>query len=102
MKKSPIKLFNPYIDKNEENEIVDILKSKFWASGSGTGKVKQFETKFNDYNESKERVAVNSETAALQLALHISDIKDKEVILPSFSFVSTAHVIIYNGCKPVS
>ena len=29
------------------------------------------------------------------------DIKNKEVILPSLSFVSTAHAIIINGGKPI-
>ncbi len=35
------------------------------------------------------------------LALSLSDIKGKEVILPSLSFVSTAHSIVYNGGKPI-
>lgn len=29
------------------------------------------------------------------------DIKNKEVIIPSLSFVSTAHAIVYNGGKPI-
>jgi dTDP-4-amino-4,6-dideoxygalactose transaminase len=78
-----------------------ILKSGFWASGSGTGYVQKFEEKFNDYIGSNACVAVNSGTAALHLALHLEDIKNKEVILPSLSFVSTAHAILYNGGKPI-
>ena len=38
---------------------------------------------------------------ALNLALSLIDIKNKEVILPSLSFVSTAHAILVNGGKPV-
>ena len=36
--KGKIKLFEPSIGKDEENSIKHVLKSKFWASGAGTGK----------------------------------------------------------------
>ena len=100
MKKN-IKLFDPVIGNSEEKEIVKILKSGFWASGSGSGRVRKFENKFCKYIGSKECVAVNSGTAALNLALSLFDIKNKEVILPSLTFVSTAHSILLNGGKPV-
>ena len=29
------------------------------------------------------------------------NLKNKEVILPSLSFVSTAHAVMYNGGKPI-
>jgi len=96
-----IKLFEPIVGKEESKKIVQVLKSGFWASGSGIGNVKKFEDKFQNYIGSKSCVAVNSGTAALHLALSLSDIKGKEVILPSLSFVSTAHSIVYNGGKPI-
>ena len=96
-----IKLFEPIIGKEESKKIVQILKSGFWASGSGIGNVKTFEDKFQNYIGSKSCVAVNSGTAALHLALSLLDIEGKEVILPSLSFVSTAHSIVYNGGKPI-
>jgi len=99
--KKQIKLFEPFIDINEEIEIKKILKSKFWASGSGIGNVAKFELQFNKYIQSKNCIAVNSGTAALHLALSLFDIKNKEVILPSLSFVTTAHAILYNGGTPV-
>jgi len=95
-----IKLFDPYFGKNEEKAILDTIRSRFWASGAGTGKVLEFEKKFNQYVGSSKCIAVNSGTAALHLALSLVDIKNKEVILPSLSFVSTANSIIYNGGKP--
>jgi len=101
MKTRKIKLFDPFIDEKEEKEVTKILRSGFWASGSGTRNVTKFETLFNRYIGSDECVAVNSGTAALHLALSLLDIRGKEVILPSFSFVSTAHAVIYNGGKPV-
>ena len=72
MKKN-IKLFDPVIGNSEEKEIIKILKSGFWASGSGTGRVREFENKFCEYIGSKECVAVNSGTAALNLALSLFD-----------------------------
>ena len=85
----------------EEKAVIKVLRSHFWASGSGIGNVEKFEKKFNKYIGSNSAVAVNSGTAALHLALSLFDIKNKEVILPSISFVSTAHAITYNGGKPV-
>lgn len=99
--KKKIKLFDPLIGKKEEKILVNSLKSHFWASGAGTGHVGSFESEFNNYIGSNNCVAVNNGTSALHLALSLMDIKNKEVILPSLSFVSTAHAILYNGGKPV-
>lgn len=99
--KNKIKLFDPIFGLEEETAIKKTLNSRFWASGAGTGNVFEFENKFNKYIGSDCCVAVNSGTAALHLALSLIDIRDKEVILPSLSFVTTAHAIVYNGGKPV-
>lgn len=100
MKSKKIKLFDPIIDIKEEVAIKDTLKSRFWASGAGTGKVEEFEERFREYIGSKSCVAVNSGTAALHLAVSLFNVKNKEVILPSLSFVSTAHAVMYNGGIP--
>jgi len=96
-----IKLFDPYVGKLEEKVIIDVLKSHFWASGAGINNVLKFENKFKKFVKSKDVVAVNSGTAALHLALSLLDLSNKEVILPSLSFVSAAHVVILNKAKPV-
>src|SRR3970040_1118856 len=98
--KKRIKLFDPEIGKGEVLATKKILESKFWASGAGIGKVLEFENKFNKYVGSDYCIALNSGTAALHLALSLMDIKNKEVILPSLSFVSTAHAVLYNGGIP--
>ena len=95
-----IKLFDPYTDKFEKIAINKVLESNFWASGAGEGHVKKFEEKFSKYVNSKSSVAVNSGTAALNLALSMYDIKNKEIILPSLSFVATANAIVENGGIP--
>ena len=96
-----IKLFDPSIDKNEEKAITQVLKSRFWASGSGIGNVHKFEMEFKKYVNSRNCVAVNSGTSALNLALSLVDIKNKDVIVPSLTFVSTIHAIKLNGGNPV-
>jgi len=99
--KKKIKLFDPVSGLSEENALKKTLKSHFWASGSGLKKVQEFENKFAKFVEANQCVAVNSGTAALHLALSLENIKNKEVILPSLSFVSTAHSVIYNNAKPI-
>ena len=96
-----IKLFDPAIDEREIKKAVKTLRSGFWASGAGGGQVQEFEENFKKFINSKSCVSVNSGTAALHLAATLCDIKGKEVILPSLSFVSTAHAIMYNGGIPV-
>ena len=46
-------------------------------------------------------IAVSNGTAALHLALSLFDIKNKEVLVPSLTFVSSVSSIVYNGGKPV-
>ena len=82
-----IKLFDPFIDKEEETAVLRVLKSHFWASGSGIGNVQKFENSFKKYINCDQCVAVNSGSAALHLALSLFDLKGKEVILPSLTFV---------------
>ena len=96
-----IKLFDPAIDEREVKKAVKTLTSGFWASGAGGGQVQEFEKNFKKFINSKSCVSVNSGTAALHLAAALCGIKGKEVILPSLSFVSTAHAIMYNGGIPV-
>ncbi len=99
--KKKIKLFDPVIGSKEEYAIQDTLRSHFWASGSGTGKVSKFENEFKKYVGAKSCVAVNNGTSALHLALSLLDIKKKVVLVPSLSFVSTAHAVVYNGGIPI-
>jgi dTDP-4-amino-4,6-dideoxygalactose transaminase len=99
--KKKIKLFDPIIGNAEEVAILKTLRSNFWASGQGVGQVLKFEKNFTRFVNSNDSVAVNSGSSALNLALSLLDLKGKEVILPSLTFVSTAHAIIQNGGKPI-
>lgn len=96
-----IKLFSPKFDRRELNATVNTIKTGQWASGAGIGKVQEFENKFKEYIGCGECVAVNSGTAALHLALNLLDIKRKEILVPSLTFVTTVHSVLYNGGIPV-
>lgn len=96
-----IKLFDPVIDRKEENAVRKVLHSHFWASGAGVNHVLKFETTFKKYTNSDSCVALNSGTAALHLALSLVEVSKKEVIIPSLSFVATAHTVLLNNAKPV-
>jgi dTDP-4-amino-4,6-dideoxygalactose transaminase len=96
-----IKLFDPIVNKKEEKALIDTFRSHLWASGEGTNSVYNFEQKFKKYVGAKECVAVNSGTAALNLALSLIDIKHREVIVPSLTFVSTVNAIKLNHGIPV-
>lgn len=98
--KIKIKLFDPHTDDSEKKIILKILDNHFWASGAGVGYVEKFEMQFRKFVNSKSCIAVNSGTSALNLALSLIDIKNKDVIVPSFTFVSTVHSILLNGGKP--
>ena len=98
--KKKIKLFEPYVGKEEIEEITRVIKGKFWASGAGEGKVKEFENAFSKFVGCKDSVAVNSGTAALHLALESLNVEKTEVLVPSITFVSSAHAAVYNQAKP--
>ena len=61
----------------------------------------EFEKKFAEYNNVKYAVAVNSGTAALDVALRYFKLQGKEVIVPTNTFVSTPNSVIFAGGKPV-
>lgn len=93
----------PRVGKAEIEAVVKVLKSGMLTHGLGAGpKVTEFEKAFARFAKAKQAVAVNSGTAALHLALAGAGIKrGDEVILPSFTYVATAEVIVMAGAKPV-
>ncbi len=65
-------------------------------------KVRAFEEGFSKIHNVHTSVAVTSATTALHLALVALGIKEgDEVIVPAFTWVSTANVVLYCGAKPV-
>jgi perosamine synthetase len=63
--------------------------------------LKKFEDAFAEYNHVRHAVGVNSGTASLEIALRHFGVKDKEVIVPTNTFISTPNSVIFAGGKPV-
>ncbi|MFO7656113.1 MAG: DegT/DnrJ/EryC1/StrS family aminotransferase [Bacteroidales bacterium] len=64
--------------------------------------VKDFESAFAKYCQTKYSIAVNSGTSALHLALASLDIKEgDEVIVPANTFIATAWAVAYQKAVPV-
>lgn len=90
----------PEIGQEEIDEVVDSLKRGWITTGP---KAKQFEQDFASYLGNKvQAIAVNSATAGLHLALEAVGIgPGDEVIVPTYTFTSTAEVVRYLGADPV-
>lgn len=98
-KKQMIPLQKPYFDEKEEKVLVQVLRSGWVTQGP---KVKEFEEAVCKFTGAKYAVATTSATTALFLSLHsISIDKGDEVIVPSFSFIATANVVVHVGATPV-
>jgi perosamine synthetase len=95
--------FIPVFRPNLGEEELDMLREVFKSGWIGLGpKTAEFETKFADYVEAEYAVALNSATAGLHLAVAAFRIgPSDEVLVPSLSFVSTAHCVVYTGATPV-
>lgn len=94
-----IPLSKPIITQDDIDAVNEVLRSGKLAQGN---KVAEFETAFADYIGTDFAIAVNSGTAALQIALQAHGIKSgDEVITTPFSFIATANAILYNNAKPV-
>ena len=80
-------------------EFKKILEGKsFLSQGQFAQK---FEDEFSKFIGTKYAVSCNSGTSALELIFRGLDIKNKEVILPSNTFIATANAIINAGGIPV-
>ncbi len=72
-----------------------------WVSSAGKF-VTQFEQMFSDFCGTQFGISSSSGTTALHLALVALGIgPGDEVIVPSFSFISTANAVVYTGATPV-
>jgi len=86
---------------NQEKINVKKCLDTGWISSEGIY-VKKFEESFSRYNKRTYGVAVSSGTAALEIGMKSLNLKKgDEVIIPTFSIISTALCVIKLGLKPV-
>lgn len=94
-----IPFHRPEIGPEESAAVLQVLESKWLTTGPATI---AFEKEFADYVGCKYALAVNSGTAALQLALDAIGLRaGDEVLVPSYTFTASAEVVTYFGAKPV-
>ena len=92
-------LHKPYLSKNEEREIIKVLRSGWLTQGKYA---KLFEDQIKKYHKVKYAFLLNSATSGLIAAIKSLGLKkDDEVIVPSFTFPATANAVILGGAKPV-
>jgi perosamine synthetase len=93
----------PLLGAEEKAAVMKVLDSGMLTHKAGKGPmVSEFEKKFSNYVKVKNAVAMSSGTAALHASLLALDIKaGDEVIVPSFTFVATASMVLHVGAKPV-
>src|SRR3972149_1216256 len=89
----------PLFDRREERAVIKVLRSGWHTTGPMT---LEFERLFADYCNVKYAVAVSNCTTALLLSLIVGGIKPgDEVIVPSYTFIASANVIVHARAKPV-
>jgi dTDP-4-amino-4,6-dideoxygalactose transaminase len=89
----------PRIDQKIIDEVVDSLKSGWITTGP---KTKLFEKKLTAYIGNKNTACLNSATAGMELMLRWFGVgPGDEVIVPAYTYCSTANVVVHCGATPV-
>ena len=98
----PIKIFDLKFSKKEVNYFLSNSKSIFKEGFfSNHTYVEKFEKQFKKNNKSKYALAVSSGTSALEIILRSLNLKNKDVITNSNTFIATGHAITNAGGKIV-
>ncbi|OEC86092.1 MULTISPECIES: DegT/DnrJ/EryC1/StrS family aminotransferase [Methanobacterium] len=95
-----IPLFKIYQDDDDIQSVTNIIKNgSHWADGR---EIQLFENEISQYLGRKYAVTFNSGTSALHTLLLAHGIKNNdEIIVPSFTFISTANAPLFVKAKPV-
>ena len=99
MRRTFLPFAQPDLDGSEIARVVEVLRGGWLTTGPRT---REFETRFAEFVGSEHAVAVNSCTAAMQLALESVGVgPGTEVITSPYTFAATAAVIQHLGGTPV-
>jgi dTDP-4-amino-4,6-dideoxygalactose transaminase len=97
----PIPFARPFIGAGEEAAVLRVLRSGWLTTGAET---LAFEKEFAEFFQipGLRCMAVNSATSGLHLALEACGVGPGDLVLvPSYTFTSTAEVVRYLGADPV-
>lgn len=99
MNKRNIQISLPVTGEEEWLATKEPLMTGWLTSGP---KVREFEQLFAHRHQVKHAMAVTSATTALHLAVVALGVKEgDEVIVPAFTWVSTANIVLYQGAKVI-
>jgi dTDP-4-amino-4,6-dideoxygalactose transaminase len=91
----------PIFSKTEENRLLRTLRSGQWGRLHGN-EVATFEKRFAQMHGCKHGIAVVNGTVSLRISLLAAGIEaDDEVIVPPYTFVSTASAVVEANAIPV-
>lgn len=98
--REPVVIHKPFLGEDDFEAVDRAVRSTF-VSGDGPA-CREFEQMLAGYLGVKHVLFVNSATAALELAFRVKDFPaGSEVIVPDFTYTSTALGAIYNNLKIV-
>ena len=97
--KNKIEFNKPFTSYNDKKYINDVFKKNKFADGIFQKKCENFiKKKIN----SKFVALTQNCTSALEISMILINLKkDDEVIMPSYTFTSTANAVLLRGAKPV-
>ncbi|MFN2313238.1 MAG: DegT/DnrJ/EryC1/StrS family aminotransferase [Bacteroidales bacterium] len=96
----PVLIHKPFLEENDFQAVDRAIRTTF-VSGDGPD-CRKFEELLAAYLGAKHVLFVNSATAALELAFRVKDFPPgSEVIVPDFTYTSTALGALYNNLKVV-
>lgn len=94
-----IPLFKTHWQNDNINAVTKVItRGSYWATGP---EIDEFEQELAKFNNQKYALTFNSGTSALHAMYLAIDVKGKEIICPSFTFVATANAIVAAGGIPV-
>ncbi|HWS01594.1 MAG TPA: DegT/DnrJ/EryC1/StrS family aminotransferase [Prolixibacteraceae bacterium] len=92
----------PLYDETDVKCVADIVQSGKWGNPDCGGSVARFENEFAAYCGTKYALTCVNGSVALRLALIACGVKPgDEVIVPPYTFIATASIVIEANCVPV-
>lgn len=92
----------PLFDEQDIQAVTDVARSGQWGNPDCKGLVEKFEQEFAAYCGTRYAIACVNGSVSLRLALIATGVKPgDEVIVPPYTFIATATVVLEANCVPV-